>query len=92
MHMGRVKPRRRFFNISFSSFSRLFSCLKQPSSACISETGCVGARLTSAWPLRARYTQLASVLLDISNERATAEIPLPPCITCLSAASRNSSV
>jgi hypothetical protein len=52
MHMGRVKPRRRFFNISFSSFSRLFSCLKQPSSACISETGCVGARLTSAWPLR----------------------------------------
>ena len=39
-----------------------FSCRNRLSSASISDNGCAGARLTSSWPLRARYTQLASDL------------------------------
>src|SRR5450631_430372 len=43
-----------FFNISFSSFSFVFSCLKRLSSASSSLTGCAGIRFTNSWPLRAR--------------------------------------
>src|SRR5205814_413069 len=81
-----------FFRISFSSLSLAFSCRKRLNSASSSDTGCAGARLTSSWPLRVRYTQLASDLLDISNERATAATDRPPSITCFTAESRNSGV
>src|SRR5438552_5463196 len=81
-----------FFRISFSSLSFAFSCRNRLSSASSSDTGCAGARLTNSWPLRARYTQFASDLFDISSERATAATDRPPSITCLTAASRNSGV
>ena len=42
--------------------------------------------------LRERSTQLASVLLGVSNERAAADRLRPPSVTCLTAASRNSSL
>jgi hypothetical protein len=42
-----------------------------------------GAPLTNSWPLRCRYTQFASDLFDISNERATAATARPPALNHL---------
>jgi hypothetical protein len=88
-HRDVAPPQREFLKISFSSRGLAFSCLNRLDSAWSSDTGCAGARLTSSWPLRARYIQFARDLFDISNERATAATGRPPSITCLTAASRN---
>src|SRR5262252_4136733 len=81
-----------FFRISRSILSRAFSCRSRLSSACSSDTGAAGSRVTSAWPRRARITQFAKVFGDISSERATAIRLRPPSFTCLTASSRNSAV
>jgi hypothetical protein len=90
--MGRGNPRGRFFKISFSKRNLAFSCRNRATSTSNSVTGLTGGRFSSAWPLRARYTQFSSVFADISSERATEGILRPPSITCLTAASRNAIV
>ena len=54
---------------------RAFSCLRRLNPASTPRGGLAGWRFKGAWLLRARHTQLASVLPDISSERATAAMP-----------------
>ncbi len=84
-----ASPEGRFFGISFSRLSRIFSARTRESSICSGVTTLVPGPLS--FPAAATFTQLCSVCSTRPSSRATAPMPCPE-FTRFTADSLNSAV